>query len=222
MKAQFFPYKDENVTRGVQHVTIGLILLNTLIFLISLSDFENIILTYGFTPASFTVITIFTSMFLHGGFDHLFGNMWYLYLFGDNVEEKFGSLWYLLFYLCSGVFAILIQWLTDPLSTVPTIGASGAISGILGAYIVLFPKVKVRVIGPFYTTYKVSAMLMIGFWFIMQLMFGAISFVGGTGSGIAFWAHVGGFVFGFITTKIYKRFRSHDKDRLLRLGIFEN
>lgn len=202
MKGQFFPYYDTESRKKFPTVTVFLIAVNVIVFLISLLDFDNIISNFGFIPAHFTIITIFTSMFLHGGFDHIFGNMWYLWIFGDNVEEFFGKIKYVILYFLSGLAATFFQWLSDPTSTIPGIGASGAISGILGSYLVLYPKAGVVTGGG-----RLPAYFVIGFWFVLQLIFGAVSLVGGTGSEIAFWAHVGGFVFGAIFTWIYKKFR---------------
>lgn len=203
MKGLFFPYKDENATEKFPIVNVALIIINAAIFLWSLSDFNNIISRYGFVPADFVLVTLLTSIFLHGGFDHIIGNMWYLFLFGDNIEDKFGKIRYLAFYLLSGLAAAFVHYLTDPFSPIPTIGASGAISGVLGAYFVFFPKVRVHVASYYYSG-TVSASTMIGLWFIMQLLLGAAS-LAGRGSGIAFWAHVGGFVFGYAVAKIITR-----------------
>jgi membrane associated rhomboid family serine protease len=204
MKGLLFPYKDDNVSSTRPIITYLIIIACVVIFVWSLFDYENIISVYGFTPAQFAIITIFTSMFLHGGIDHLFGNMWFLFIFGDNVEDKFGKVKYVLFYLAAGVAATLTHFATNIGSIIPAIGASGAISGVLGAYIAMFPKVRVHVASYFYHG-TVPAYVMIGFWFLLQLIFGAVSFLGGTGSGIAFWAHVGGFVFGFVVTKVFYR-----------------
>ena len=203
MKGQFFPYKDTEVSKTVPHVTRLIIIACTVIFLWSITDFENIIASYGFVPAQFAFATIFTSMFLHGSFGHLFGNMWYLWIFGDNVEDKLGKTKFAAFYILSGIFAAMVHYLTDPASPVPTIGASGAISGILGAYMVFFPKSQVHTMGPYFMTYTLPAPAMIGFWFILQLLFGGAALFGGQESGVAFFAHVGGFVFGYAAAKLY-------------------
>lgn len=203
MKGQLFPYKDDNVAKSKPIATYGIIIACIAVFIFSLTDFENIINGYGFTPANFVLITLFTSMFLHAGIEHLFGNLWYLWIFGDNVEDRFGKVKYILFYLASGIAATLAQYATDPLSTIPSIGASGAISGVLGAYLVFFPKVRVKVIGPMYSTFEIPAVAMIGFWFVLQFILGTMSLFGAT-SGIAFWAHVGGFVFGSAVAFVYK------------------
>jgi membrane associated rhomboid family serine protease len=200
-KGQFFPYSDTAPRRKFPILTISLIILNVFIFIWSLSDFENIILTYGFIPAKFSLFSLFTSMFLHGGLDHLFGNMWYLWIFGDNVEDKLGKAKFLLLYFLSGLSAIFFQYLTDPTSTIPSIGASGAISGILGAYLLLFPREKILT-SIQYTFIRIPAYIVIGFWFLIQFIFGTASLLGGTGSNIAFWAHVGGFLFGLAFTKL--------------------
>ncbi len=205
MKAQFFPYKDENPSSKFPFVTVTLIVLNVAIFVWSLFDFENIITQYGFTPMQFSFLTILTSMFLHGGIDHILGNMWYLWLFGDNVEDRFGRVKYSIFYLAAGIFAGLVHYLSGPFSAIPAIGASGAISGVLGAYVAVFPRVKVKAIGPFYQTFEAPALLFIGLWFVLQLVFGGISLLGGEGSGIAFFAHIGGFIFGWMIGKVYNK-----------------
>ena len=205
MKAQFLPYKDENPSRSFPFVTVTLIVLNVAVFIWSLTNFNYIIQTYGFTPAQFSFLAIITSMFLHGGIDHIAGNMWYLWLFGDNVEDRFGKVKYSVFYLAAGVFAALVHYVSDPVSAIPAIGASGAISGVLGAYVAIFPKVKVKTIGPFYQTFELPAWTLMGLWFALQLIFGGISLLGGEGSGIAFWAHVGGFIFGWMVGKVYNK-----------------
>ena len=200
-KGQFFPYKDVLPTKKKPYVTLTLITANILIFLWSLLSFDRTITTYGFVPAFPSLLTVFTSMFLHGGFDHLLGNMWYLWIFGDNVEDKFGRLRFIFFYLLSGLAATATHYITNSSSTIPAIGASGAVSGVLGAYLVLFPHAKVKYVSRYHVG-SMPAYAMIGFWFFLQLIFGTISFVGGVGSGVAFWAHVGGFLFGFLVTKI--------------------
>ena len=201
-RGQFMPVKDENYTTGTNWVNWVLIGLNILIFIYSLTNFEYIIETYGFSPAEFSLLTILTSMFLHGGIAHLLGNMWFLFIFGYNVEDAFGHWKYLIIYLLSGVVATLTHFALNIGSTIPTVGASGAISGVLGAYIVLFPKAGVFVSGRGGVG-KVSAKLMIGLWFIFQLISGTMSLFGAE-SNIAFFAHIGGFVFGFLVTLLLK------------------
>ncbi len=203
-KGQIFPYADSAPREKFPVLTILLIVINVSVFIWSLGDFENIILTYGFIPAFPSLLTIFTSMFLHGGFDHIFGNMWYLWIFGDNVEDKLGKIKFLLLYFLSGISATFFHFITNFGSKIPAIGASGAISGILGAYMVLFPKEQVLSrVG--YAFIRIPAYIVIGFWFFIQFLFASISFLGGIGSGVAFWAHVGGFVFGYFFTFLLKK-----------------
>jgi membrane associated rhomboid family serine protease len=163
-----------------------------------------------------TWATVFTSMFIHGDWMHFATNMLFLWVFGDNIEDRFGHLKYLLFYLASGVAAVLLQVATNTLSEIPTIGASGAIAGVLGAYLVLFPGSRVRTVVIFFfiTFVRIPAVLLLGFWFLLQ-------FIGGIGSlgpsaqagGIAYWAHIGGFVLGIIVA-IFYRLITHQRPRL--------
>ncbi|MBI2541168.1 rhomboid family intramembrane serine protease [Candidatus Woesearchaeota archaeon] len=202
-KAQFFPIKDENPRSTFPFVNFLFIVINIIVFFISLSAFEFSINTYGFKPAEFSLLALFTSMFLHGGIAHIFGNMWFLYIFGDNVEDKFGHFKYVIFYILSGIAASLLHFVLNIGSDIPAVGASGAISGILGAYIVLFPHAKVYVAGSFGHVGKVPALFMLGFWFLFQLISGTFSLFGAQ-SGIAFFAHIGGFVFGAAFALAYK------------------
>jgi membrane associated rhomboid family serine protease len=203
MKAQFFPYADENISKETPWLTYGIILANVLFFVFSMVDFEGIVTTYGFIPLKPGIIPVFTSMFLHGGVLHLFVNMWYLYIFGDNVEHAFGRVKFLFFYLASGIFALAFHFITNFGSDLPVIGASGAVSGVLGAYLVLLPHMKIKAIG-FYTLWKLPTYVVIGSWFALQLAF-AIFSVFTDWSNVAFWAHVGGFVFGVIVGLIYNK-----------------
>lgn len=200
---QFFPYEDMNKRDHFPIITVSLIITNTIIFIWSLTNFRGIINTYGFIASAPEIASVFISMFLHGGFAHLLGNMWYLWLFGDNVEDRLGKINYIALYLTAGMAAIFIQYMIYPSADIPTIGASGAISGLLGAYIVLFPKVKIKTIGPFFQIFRVKAMYLIALWFILQIAFGALSLIGGSASNIAFFAHVGGFIPGLAAGLIY-------------------
>ncbi len=204
-----FPVQDIVRRRTFPYVNLALIGVNVAVFIFSLTNFEYIIYTYGFTPADWSIITVFTSMFLHGGFDHIFGNMWYLWIFGDNVEDRFGHAKYLAIYLAFGVVAVAMQYVTDPASQIPMIGASGAISGVMGAYLVFFPRAKVNVIAGYFLT-TVPAVLMIGFWFVLQLFLGVQSFTGGVGSGVAYWAHIGGFLAGMTLALPFRIAKKHD------------
>jgi len=139
-----------------------------------------------------------SSMFMHGGWFHIIGNMWFLWVFGDNVEDLMGTVRYVIFYLLSGLGAAAAQIATDPASTLPMVGASGAIGGVLGAYARMYPHARVHTLiflGFYVTTVTVPALFMLGYWFLMQLLSGVL---GGGGPGVAFWAHIGGFVAGFV------------------------
>ena len=151
-----------------------------------------------------SVWSVFTSMFMHGGWFHIIGNMWFLAIFGDNVEDALGKVRFILFYLLCGVAAAVLQVVSAPGSVAPMVGASGAISGVMGAYAVLFPRAPVHVLvffGFFFTRIVVPAFLMLGYWFIIQLL-GGIPALAGAGGGVAVWAHVGGFVAGVILVKV--------------------
>ncbi|MEN3035401.1 MAG: rhomboid family intramembrane serine protease [Candidatus Methanosuratincola sp.] len=198
-----FPIRDVVERRTFPYITLLLVGANAIAFAVSLFDFEGMIYSYGFIPARPSVLTAFTCMFLHAGVDHIFGNMWFLLTFGDNVEDRFGHMKFLLFYLASGFVATYVNYLVDPSSMIPAVGASGAISGVMGAYVVLFPRAKVHTLLGFYIT-ALPAFAMLGFWFILQLFFGASSLFGGDGSGIAYWAHIGGFVAGAVVAVAYR------------------
>lgn len=198
-----FPVRDVVERKTFPYVNLALIGINVIVFLWSLSDFDGIIYRFGFIPADWSYLTAFTCMFLHGGIDHIFGNMWFLFIFGDNVEDCIGHWKYLVFYLATGLIATYVNYIVDPFSQIPVVGASGAISGVMGAYVVMFPRAKVHTFLGFYLTI-LPAFVMIGFWFLLQLFFGAYSFLGGVGSGIAYFAHIGGFVAGMIVGFFYK------------------
>jgi membrane associated rhomboid family serine protease len=147
-------------------------------------------------------------MFLHGSWLHLLGNMWFLWLFGDNVEDAMTRPRFAVFYLLCGLTAALLQVVTDPTSVVPMVGASGAISGVMGAYLVLYPRVRVSVLIPLgflLTTAVLPAWTMLGYWLLLQFLSGLTTLGGTTGGGIAFWAHVGGFVAGAVLAKLFSR-----------------
>ena len=155
---------------------------------------------------SSTWYTALTSMFLHGGWFHLIGNMWFLYIFGNNVEDSMGHGRFVVFYLLCGLAAAGLQAAFDPDSTIPMVGASGASGGVMGAYILLYPKVRVHmliVFGFYITTIAVPAMFMLGYWFLIQLVSG-FSTIGSQGGGVAFWAHVGGFVAGGLLILLFR------------------
>jgi membrane associated rhomboid family serine protease len=198
-------------------VTFGIITLNVLVFLgqfwISGNNpgiGKSLVYMYGFVPAEFNPLTIFTSMFMHGGFAHIIGNMWFLYIFGDNVESILGHVKYFMFYLACGIGAALAQFFVEPASQVPMIGASGAVAGVLGAYMIRFPKARVHVLAViiiFITTFVVPAQIVLGLWFLMQLSGGLGSLGVDTTGGVAWFAHIGGFIIGVTSLKYFQNFR---------------
>ena len=213
----FFPYKDDNPRVLFPFVTFGIITLNVLVFLgqfwISGNNpgiGKSLVYMYGFVPAEFNPLTIFTSMFMHGGFAHIIGNMWFLYIFGDNVESILGHVKYFMFYLACGIGAALAQFFVEPASQVPMIGASGAVAGVLGAYMIRFPKARVHVLAViiiFITTFVVPAQIVLGLWFLMQLSGGLGSLGIDTTGGVAWFAHIGGFIIGVTSLKYFQNFR---------------
>lgn len=207
------PLYDDNPTRRLPWVTMALIAANGAVFAyeLSLSDaqLQSLIARYAFTASSFfstpfgptQLLTLITATFLHGGWLHLLGNMLYLWIFGNNIEDRLGAARYLLFYLSAGIAAIAVQAWTDPLSEIPLVGASGAIAGVLGAYMVLFPRARVITLIPiffFVELAAIPAVFVIGFWFLIQIAQGVGSIGADAVGGVAWWAHVGGFVFGLI------------------------
>lgn len=213
-----FPIGDDNHgARGVPRVTVGLITVNVLVYLyqltLSLPDLQSFIFTYGTIPAEIErgtdLYTLFTSMFVHGGFAHIAGNMLFLWIFGDNIEQRFGPVLYLLFYVGTGLAASAAHILTDPTSLVPTVGASGAISGVMGAYILLYPLNRVRTFIWYLGVVYVPAFIYLGIWFLTQLISGAaaLSVPTAQSTGVAFWAHIGGFAAGVIVALLLRPLR---------------
>jgi membrane associated rhomboid family serine protease len=206
------PIRDEIPTRETPVVTYLLIAANIIVYLamasVSPEAQEAIVSRYAMIPAHFAdgvaaaeILTIFTSMFMHAGLAHIGGNMLYLWIFGDNVEDRVGHLQYLLFYIVGGVVASLAHLATNWGSDIPTVGASGAIAAVLGAYLVYYPASRISTwvpIGRFYHLTMVPAAIVLGFWFIYQLFEGVMTFGGADVSGVAVWAHVGGFVAGVL------------------------
>jgi membrane associated rhomboid family serine protease len=208
------PLRDVIPSRTTPVVTFTLIGLNALVFLFQASlgaAAEQFVLAFGLVPAAFSWLTVFTSMFLHGGLLHVGGNMLYLWIFGDNVEDRLGHGRFLTFYLLCGVAAALAQTLMDPTSPVPMVGASGAIAGVMGAYFVLYPRSRIVTLLPifiFFQVIEVPAIFFLGVWFVMQFASGVGSIATSTGQpigGIAFWAHVAGFVAGVTTVFVFRR-----------------
>jgi len=231
-----FPLKDNIPTLRFPAVTVTFIALNVIAYFfwqqggLSLGDpdsehyfcnlVDNAVIPYEVThpgdqvaasgcpaPTSPTRLTLFTAMFMHGGLLHLGGNMLFLWIFGNNVEDSMGRLKFVAFYLLGGLAAAALQVAIDPSSTVPTIGASGAIAGVLGSYILLFPRARVVTvifIVFFFTIVDLPALLILGFWFIQQLLFGYFDLnSGGVGGGVAYFAHIGGFAFGLLAIKLF-------------------
>jgi membrane associated rhomboid family serine protease len=223
-RSEVIPIGDENAGTAIRPwVNWSLIALCVLVFLYEITlpprALDAFFQQYGAVPADITQLrnlpSIITSMFLHGGWAHLIGNMVFLLIFGDNIEDAMGHISYLLFYLLTGIAAALTQVLLDPGSTIPLVGASGAISGVMGAYIVLFPHGKVRalvVFGYFGQVVLVPAWVMIGLWFVLQLFsgFAALGMPSDVG-GVAFWAHVGGFIAGAVLVWLFR-----DRDAVAR------
>lgn len=200
-----FPISDVIPSRTVPVVTIGLIALNALAFLyeIQLDDDQLQLLVhyYGVVPATFSWADVLTSMFLHGGWLHFLGNMLYLWIFGDNVEDRLGHGLYLAFYMACGALAAVAQVVVQPYSPIPMVGASGAIAGVMGAYFVLYPHSRVLAVVffvIFLDVIEIPAIFFLGVWFLMQLFSGVGSVVEAAEGGVAFMAHVGGFAAGVI------------------------
>jgi membrane associated rhomboid family serine protease len=231
-----FPYRDENETQRLAIVTGTVIALNVLTWLFVQGAGSTVALArsvceLGLIAGELTgslapgtrfpmgeglvcatdpgrqISHVLTHMFLHGSWMHLLGNMWFLWLFGNNVEDSMGRLRFLVFYLLCGLTAAAAQIVTSPDSAIPMVGASGAISGVMGAYLLLYPRVRVYTIVPlgfFITSMALPAWVMLGYWFLIQFVSGLVD-VGGEGGGVAFWAHVGGFVAGLVLVKLFAR-----------------
>lgn len=218
------PYKDDNPLTIIPFSTILIIGLNILVFIMqimSVEDSKNIVYSYGAIPHNLVsfesnqpihpALTIFTSMFMHGGLFHLAWNMLFFWIFGNNIEERLGHVRFIFFYLFCGVVAAFSHVLLSPGSNVPMIGASGAVSGMLGAYILLFPMARIRTLvflGFYITVVELPALIVIGFWAIIQVVSGLISQGNAAQGGIAFFAHVGGFIAGLATIKLWQPRRS--------------
>jgi rhomboid family protein len=230
-----FPYRDENETQRPAVVTGTIIVLNVLTWIVvqgagAAIPLARSVCELGLIPGALTaslppgtrfpvgeglvctidpghqISHIFTSMFLHGSWLHLLGNMWFLWLFGNNVEDSMGRLRFIIFYLLCGLAAAAGQVLTSPESAIPMVGASGAISGVMGGYLILYPNVRVYTLVPigfFITSIALPAWVMLGYWLLIQFISGLLS--SGEVGGVAFWAHVGGFVTGMVLVKLFVR-----------------
>jgi membrane associated rhomboid family serine protease len=220
-----FPFKDNIPSRTFPITNVVLISVNVLAFFYELSlgrGLQRFIMHYGVVPAAVfdwpqtdlpvtaVALPFITSMFLHGGWLHLIGNMWYLWIFGDNVEDRLGHFTYLIFYLLCGIGAGIVHTLLNHNTTVPSVGASGAIAGVLGAYVVSYPFARVLTLVPifiFVQIIEIPALIVLGLWFVLQFFYGTASLAvtsANTG-GVAWWAHVGGFVVGVILIGLFPR-----------------
>lgn len=211
------PIKDEIRSRTFAFVNYALIILNVLVFGLQLmqgANLESFFGRYAMIPSQISsgldagdLLRVLTSMFMHGGWMHLIGNMLYLWIFGDNVEDALGHLGYLVFYLLAGFLAAFTHFYFNPQSVIPTVGASGAIAGVLGAYLVFYPSSRVYTfipIGFFSRLTLVPSFVVLGLWFVLQLFSGFLSIGAADQGGVAFWAHIGGFVFGLLIGLLFK------------------
>jgi membrane associated rhomboid family serine protease len=217
------PIRDQIPTRNVPVINYLLIAANVIVFIFQwLAGPYEEALVYEFALIPYSLVSslsigditdIFTSMFMHAGLAHIGGNMLYLWIFGDNVEDSMGSGRYILFYLVGGLVASITHVITNPGSQIPTVGASGAIAAVLGAYLVLYPQSKVLTIIPlgfFIRMTLVPASIVLGFWFLLQFFSGVLSLGGPDVGGVAFWAHIGGFVAGVVMAKLFARRRREE------------
>ena len=200
---------DDSQRRTTPVVTFALIGLNVLFFLVELSGGDRFIEQWAFVPARFSqdpiegTVTIFTAMFMHGSWFHLFGNMLFLWIFGDNVEDRFGHINFLIFYLLAGIAATFAQYFAAPGSTVPNVGASGAIAGVLGAYILMVPQSRVNVLVGRQIV-AMPAFIVLGLWIALQLVSGVGTIGGADVGGVAYMAHIGGFIAGIAMTFLFR------------------
>ncbi len=232
-----FPISDDNPTRITPYVTYGLIAANVLVFIYQLTltpqQLESFFFAWAVVPRELSEsfrgaagssglpewITLITSQFLHGGFLHIAGNMLFLWIFGNNVEDRLGHIKFVIFYIACGVLAALSQWFFSAGSNVPSLGASGAIAGVMGAYILRFPQARVLTIIPLgfiFLPVRIPAIFYLGIWFVQQALYGVASLgvqtnVGMQNGGVAYWAHAGGFVFGAVLGPLLGLFSDDSK-----------
>lgn len=223
------PIRDRNPSGTFPFVTVGIILINVLVFFIELSlgpQLDSFLFQFGVVPVKVvysadipdstfvnTYFPFLSYMFLHGGFIHLIGNMWYLWIFGDNIEDRLGRVRFVLFYLLCGIGSALVHVYFNSQSGVPCVGASGAISGVLGAYMVTFPRARVLVLIPLFIIWEfieLPAVVVLGFWFLIQFFSWTAAISSAHGGGVAWWAHIGGFVLGIIFIKIFSKSPSNE------------
>ena len=215
-----FPIGDDNIVGGHKPLmAYSLIAINVAIFIFQITlqpaEIESLLTNFGIIPEEISrgqdVFTLMTSMFLHGGIMHLLGNMLFLWIFADNIEAVVGSTLFALFYIVGGLFASAAHIMTDVSSMIPTVGASGAISAVMGAYLIMFPKSRIKVLFIIKTFY-ISALVFLGLWFVQQLFSGVGTFAPATAEeagGVAWWAHIGGFVYGVAAGWFFKQRFGH-------------
>src|SRR5256714_8535133 len=206
------PLRDVIPSRTTPSITITIIVLKAMAWLFELmlphEVLNDFLTAYGVVPAYLAWPTLVTSMFLHGSWSHVIGNMWYLWIFGDNVEDRVGHGRFVVFYLLCGIAAAIGQVAMVPSSTLPTIGASGAIAGVMGAYFIMYPQSRVLTLIPifYFDIIEVPALVLLGFWFLMQLFnAGAVAATTSTGGGVAFAAHVAGFLVGMAGVFVFRK-----------------
>ena len=212
----FFPYRDDNPRVLTPYVTYALVAINVVLFFLQMVAPREFTTVFAIIPKMATVdlghftLTLLTSMFLHGSITHLGGNMLYLWIFADNVEGILGHVKFIIFYFASGLAAGIVQTLVDPTSIIPIVGASGAIAGILAAYMILFPQAKVHALlflFFYFTSIRIPAFFVLGFWFLMQLTNGLSALGLDTTGGVAWFAHIGGFIAGLALIQILRRIK---------------
>jgi rhomboid family protein len=208
------PLRDVIPSRTTPYITLTIIVINAIAWLFELGLPRDVLplflQLFGVIPAEFRAPTLITSMFLHGSWSHVLGNMWYLWIFGDNVEDRLGHGRFLMFYLLCGILAALGQLAIDPSSTVPMIGASGAIAGVMGAYFVLYPRSRVLTLIPLIIIWDIiemPAVFLLGFWFVLQLFSAGTIAVTASTRGVAFAAHVAGFLAGVLGVFVFRQRR---------------
>ncbi|NLA79232.1 MAG: rhomboid family intramembrane serine protease [Chloroflexi bacterium] len=213
------PIRDEIKTKRIPFVNYTLIAINIIVFLIMVlnpAKIDSIVMGNALIPTDVTqgfkigvLKNFITAMFMHAGWMHLISNMLYLWIFGDNIEDRLGHVGYLLFYLAAGIFASGLHIFFNPTSNVPSLGASGAIAGVLGAYLIFYPQSKVYTFIPFGYFMRLRplpAIVVLGLWFVMQIFSGVGSMMAqGRGGGVAYWAHIGGFVFGLLIGFLFNK-----------------
>jgi membrane associated rhomboid family serine protease len=208
------PLRDVIPSRSTPYITLTIIGLNVVAWLVEISLPRDVLplflQVYGVVPADFHTSTLISSMFLHGSWSHIVGNMWYLWIFGDNVEDRLGHFSYLVFYLLCGIGAGIVHTILNFNTVLPSVGASGAIAGVLGAYVVSYPGARILTLVPifiFWQIIEIPAVVVLGLWFVMQFFSGtaALATTSASAGGVAWWAHIGGFIIGIILIGLFPR-----------------